>query len=47
VINARSSYAHARVALDEVLGETLEQNKISLEEALSGQVARQSAPAVP
>jgi outer membrane protein len=47
VINARSSYAHARVALDEVLGETLEQNNISLEEALSGQVARQSAPAVP
>ena len=47
VISARSAYAHARVALDQVLGETLEQNNISLQEALSGQVARQSAPAAP
>ena len=47
VITARSTYAHARVALDQVLGETLEQNNIILEEALSGQVARESSPAVP
>jgi outer membrane protein TolC len=47
VITARSTYAHARVALDQVLGETLEQNNIRLEEALSGQVARESSPAVP
>ena len=47
VISGRSTYARARVALDQVLGETLEQNNITLEEALNGQVARQSTPSAP
>ncbi|HLK48291.1 MAG TPA: TolC family protein [Bryobacteraceae bacterium] len=47
VIDARSAYERARVALDEVLGETLEQNNIRLEEALRGEVIRQSLPALP
>jgi outer membrane protein len=33
-ITALSSYSHARVALDQVLGETLEKNHVSSEEAL-------------
>src|SRR5581483_9109408 len=32
VVTARSAYAHARVALDQVLGETLEQNNISIDD---------------
>jgi outer membrane protein TolC len=39
---ARASYAHARVALDQVLGETLEKNHVSLDEGLNGHVARES-----
>ena len=39
VIAARSAYTHVRVALDQVLGETLERNHIVMEEALRGQVA--------
>ncbi len=35
-ITALSSYSHARVALDQVLGETLERNHISSEDALHG-----------
>ena len=41
-VASQSSYAHARVSLDQVLGETLEVNHVSLEEGLSGKVARQS-----
>jgi outer membrane protein TolC len=41
-VNALSAYAHARVSLDETLGETLERNHVSLEEGLSGRVARES-----
>jgi outer membrane protein len=40
--NALAAYARARTLLDQVLGETLEKNNISLEEGLNGRVARQS-----
>jgi len=43
VSQAMANYTHARIALDQALGTTLEVNHISLEEALSGKVARQSA----
>jgi hypothetical protein len=42
-MGAVSSCVHARVALDQVLGETLEKSGISIEEASSGRVARESA----
>ena len=46
-VNALAAYAHARVSLDQTLGETLERNKVSLDEGLSGRVARESkAPEV-
>ena len=41
-MSAVASYAHARVSLDQVLGQTLEKNHISLEEGLNGRVARTS-----
>jgi outer membrane protein TolC len=41
-MGAVSSYVHARVSLDQVLGETLEKSGISIEEASSGRVARES-----
>jgi outer membrane protein len=41
-VNALSAYAHARVSLDQTLGETLERNGVSMEEGLSGRVARES-----
>jgi outer membrane protein TolC len=41
-LNALASYGRARVGLDQVLGETLEKNNISLEEALAGKVNRES-----
>jgi outer membrane protein TolC len=40
--NARSAYAHARVAFDQVLGKTLEVNHVSLDEGLTGHVERES-----
>ena len=43
-VSARASYSRARVALDQVLGETLEANHVSLEEGLKGRVANQSEP---
>ena len=39
---ALTGYSHARVSLDQVLGETLEKNNVSLREALEGRVARPS-----
>ena len=39
-VNAVATYARARVSLDQVLGETLEKNNISLNEGLTGQVPR-------
>lgn len=41
-VNALSAYAHARISLDQVLGETLEKNNISLDEGLNGRVERPS-----
>lgn len=41
-VAALSSYSRARVALDQVLGQTLETNHVSIEEAVKGQVARES-----
>jgi outer membrane protein TolC len=41
-VNASAAYAHARVSLDQTLGETLEKNNITLEEGLNGRVERQS-----
>jgi outer membrane protein TolC len=39
---ARAAYARARVALDQVLGETLEANHVLLDDALQGRVKRES-----
>jgi hypothetical protein len=43
-VNALGAYAHARVSLDQTLGETLERNHVSMEEGLSGRVTRESKP---
>ena len=39
---ALANYSHARVAFDQNMGRTLEVNNISIDEAMSGKVARQS-----
>ena len=39
-VQAMANYSHARIALDQALGATLEVNNISLEEAMAGKVAR-------
>lgn len=41
-VQALAAFGRARVALDQTLGETLEVNHISIEEALSGRVSRES-----
>jgi outer membrane protein TolC len=41
-VNALAAYAHARVSLDQTLGETLERNNVTLDEGLSGHVLRES-----
>jgi outer membrane protein len=41
-IAALSQYSRARVGLDQVLGETLEANHVSIEESLKGTVTRES-----
>jgi outer membrane protein TolC len=41
-VTALSNYSHARIAFDQALGTTLDVNHISLDEALSGKVARPS-----
>jgi outer membrane protein len=41
-VAALASYMRARVGLDQTLGETLEANHVSVEEALNGQVSRES-----
>lgn len=38
-LSARASYVHTRVALDQALGDTLEVNRVSLDEGESGSVA--------
>ena len=39
-VTALGAYARARTSLDQVIGETLEKNNISLEEGIGGNVAR-------
>ena len=39
-VNALATYARARVSLDQVLGESLEKNNVSLDEGLTGIVGR-------
>ncbi len=41
-VNPMAAYAHARTTLDQVLGETLEKNNITLDEGMKGRVERQS-----
>ncbi|HLH00767.1 MAG TPA: TolC family protein [Bryobacteraceae bacterium] len=41
-VASRSAYVHARTALDQVLGETLEVNHISIEQAVAGHVDEES-----
>jgi outer membrane protein len=41
-VAALAIYSHARVSLDQVLGETLEVNHVSVDEALSGRVSQES-----
>lgn len=40
-VAALANYSHARVSLDQVIGETLEKNNISLDEAMAGRAAAQ------
>lgn len=40
---AKANYTHARIALDQALGTTLEVNHISFDQALQGRLARESA----
>jgi len=42
-IESMANYTHARVAFDQTLGQTLEINHVSIEEATSGHVSRQSS----
>jgi outer membrane protein len=42
-IESMANYTHARVAFDQTLGQTLDVNKVSIDEATSGHVSRQSA----
>ena len=44
-VSAQTAYVHAKVSLDQVLGETLEKYNISFDEGLSGKVNRESRPA--
>lgn len=41
-VAALVNYSHARVSLDQVLGETLERNNVSVTEALAGRMSRKS-----
>ena len=42
VTRAKANYTHAKIALDQALGRTLEANNIALDEAKSGHVSRSS-----
>ena len=42
-VQAMANYTHAKIAFDQAVGQTLETNSISIEEATSGHVARQSS----
>lgn len=41
-VQAMANYSHARIALDQALGRTLDVNHVSMEEAVSGRVQRES-----
>jgi outer membrane protein TolC len=41
-LQAMANYTHARIAFDEAVGQTLDVNRISLQEAAAGKVARHS-----
>ncbi len=41
-IQATANYSHARIALDQALGRTLDVNHVSMDEAVSGKVQRES-----
>lgn len=41
-VQAMANYTHAKIAFDDAIGETLEVNRISMEEARTGHVARRS-----
>lgn len=41
-VQAMTNYTHARISFDEAMGNTLDVNHVSLEEALSGRVSRPS-----
>lgn len=43
-VQAMANFSHARIALDQALGKTLEVNHISLAEAISGKVAAPPSP---
>jgi outer membrane protein len=42
-VQAMANYTHARISLDQALGTTLEVNHISIDEAMKGQLSRESA----
>jgi outer membrane protein TolC len=42
-VQAMASYIHAKIDFDSALGQTLDVNHVSMDEALSGQVKRQSS----
>ena len=42
-VQSMANYTHAKIAFDDAMGRTLEVNNVSLEEAKSGQVARESS----
>jgi outer membrane protein len=46
-VQAMANYTHAKIAFDQAVGQTLDVNGISMEEAASGHVARESAVPAP
>ena len=42
-VQAMANYTHAKVAFDQAVGQTLDVNGISMDEAASGHVARESS----
>jgi outer membrane protein len=43
-VQSMANYSHARIALDQALGDTLEVNHVSVEEAMSGHVNAAPSP---
>jgi outer membrane protein len=43
LVQSMANYSHARVAMDQALGTTLETNSVSLNEALAGKISRPSS----